>query len=120
MNNRRSTTGFVVFLGSNPISWHSKKQGSVARSSTEAEYRALPNTTANISWIRKVLLDLQRFIFLAHLLCTVITCHALALSSNLVHHSRIKHMDIDFHFVRIKVQTKDLLVQYIPAERTTS
>lgn len=62
MNNRRSTTGFVVFLGSNPISWQSKKQGSVSRSSTEAEYRALPNTTANISWIRKVLLDLQIYL----------------------------------------------------------
>ncbi|CAL2235116.1 unnamed protein product [Prunus armeniaca] len=62
INTRRSTTGSVVFLGSNPISWQSKKQGSVSRSSTEAEYRALANTAADLSWIRQVLLDLKMFL----------------------------------------------------------
>ncbi|CAL9022675.1 unnamed protein product, partial [Prunus brigantina] len=51
LNTRRSTTGFVVLLGHNPISWQSKKQGSVSRSSTEAEYRALANTAADLAWI---------------------------------------------------------------------
>lgn len=48
---RRSTTGFVVFIGSNPMSWQSKNEGSVSRSSTEAEYRALANTAADIGWV---------------------------------------------------------------------
>ncbi|CAL2247655.1 unnamed protein product [Prunus armeniaca] len=51
INTHRSTTGFVIFLGSNPISWQLKKQGFVSRSSTEAEYRALANTTADLAWI---------------------------------------------------------------------
>ncbi|BBH09514.1 hypothetical protein Prudu_022027 [Prunus dulcis] len=115
VNTRRSTTGFVVYLGNNPVSWQSKKQNSVSRSSTEAEYRALANTAADLAWVRQVLLDLK--IFLPQ--PPTIHCDnlsALALSSNPVYHSRIKHLDIDFHFVRERVQKKDLFVQYIPTE----
>ncbi|BBN69297.1 transposable element gene [Prunus dulcis] len=101
INTRRSTTGCVVFLGCNPISWQSKKQGSVSRSSTEAEYRALANTAADLSWIRQVLLDLKMFLPDAPTMyCDNLS--ALALSLNPVYHSRIKHLDIDFHFVRDK------------------
>lgn len=51
INTRRSTTGYVVFLGQNPVSWQSRKQGSVSRSSTEAEYKALANAAAELAWI---------------------------------------------------------------------
>ncbi|XP_020413003.1 uncharacterized protein LOC109947434 [Prunus persica] len=109
INTRRSTTEYVVFLGSNPISWQSKKQGSVFRSSTEAEYMALANTAADLSWIRQVLLDLKMFLPDSPIMyCDNLS--ALTLSSNPVYHSRIKHLDIDFHFVREKVQRKDLIV----------
>ncbi|KAI5330224.1 hypothetical protein L3X38_029622 [Prunus dulcis] len=112
---RRSTTGFVVFLGSNPISWQSKKQGSVSRSSTEAEYRALANASAEVAWIRQILADLHVFLSEPPLLfCDNMS--ALALSSNHVFHSRIKHLDVDFRFVRERIQRKDFLVQYIPTD----
>ncbi|KAI5321499.1 hypothetical protein L3X38_030570 [Prunus dulcis] len=112
---RQSTTSFVVFLGSNPISWQSKKQGSVSRSSTEAEYRALANASAEVAWIRQILADLHVFLSESPLLfCDNMS--ALALSSIPVFHSRIKHLDVDFHFVLERVQRKDFLVQYIPTD----
>lgn len=53
----------VVFLGYNPVSWCSKKQAAVSRSSTEAEYRALANTAAEIGWLQEVLCDLHVYIY---------------------------------------------------------
>nr|XP_028965074.1 uncharacterized protein LOC108170699 [Malus domestica] len=58
LNTRRSVTGYVVYIGCNPVSWQSKKQDSVSRSSTEAEYKALAHTAADIAWIRSVLKDM--------------------------------------------------------------
>lgn len=112
INTRRSTTGNVVFLGLNPISWQSKKQRGVSRSSTEAEYKALANAAADMAWVRLILKDLQ--VFLPHpplLHCDNIS--TLALCSNHVFHTRIKHLDTDFHFVRERVQKGDLQVEYI-------
>lgn len=116
---RRSTTGFIVYLGLCPVSWQSKKQGSVSRSSTESEYRSLANTAAEISWIRHLLCDLKIQIPQAPLLkCDNLS--ALALASNPVFHSRIKHLDNDFHFVRERVQHKDLCLEYVSTKEQTA
>ncbi|KAL0277932.1 UNVERIFIED_CONTAM: Retrovirus-related Pol polyprotein from transposon RE2 [Sesamum radiatum] len=58
-NDRTSTSAYVVFLGANPISWSSKKQKTVARSSTEAEYRAIASTAAEVNWIMNLLQELK-------------------------------------------------------------
>ncbi|KAM1147908.1 hypothetical protein ACFX19_040240 [Malus domestica] len=115
INTRRSITGFVVYLGTNPISWQSKKQSTVSRSSTEAEYKALAHCVADVFWIRSVFKDIHQYILVPpSLYCDNLS--ALALSSNPVFHSKIKHLDTDYHFVREKVQKRDLLVHYIPTE----
>jgi hypothetical protein len=54
---RRSVTGYCIFLGSSPLAWKSKKQSAVSRSSTEAELRALATTTSEIIWLRWLLAD---------------------------------------------------------------
>lgn len=96
---RRSTTGFCFFLGDSLISWRSKKQTLVARSSTEAEYRALADTTQELLWLRWLLQDMG----VSHSGATVLHCDnrsAILIAHNDVFHDRTKHIEIDCHFIR--------------------
>ncbi|CAN1840048.1 Retrovirus-related Pol polyprotein from transposon RE1 [Linum perenne] len=109
---RRSTTGYVIYLGSNIISWSSRKQKTVSRSSTEAEYRALATAASEALWLQSLLHEIG---FPAtrppNIWCDNLS--ATYLSANPVFHSRSKHLEIDFHFVREQVAAKNLLVSYI-------
>ena len=109
----RSTTGFLVFLGNNLITWASKKQPTVSRSSTEAECKSLAVGTAEVAWICMLLRDLNIFLFS----CLTIWCDntsAISLASNPVFHARTKHVEVDYHFVQERVVRGDLKVQFIP------
>lgn len=96
---RRSTTGYCFFLGDSLISWRSKKQTLVSRSSTEAEYRALADTTQELIWLRWLLDDMG----VIHSTPTPLCCDnqsAVQIARNDVFHDRTKHIEIDCHFVR--------------------
>ena len=112
---RRSTTGITVFLGNNPITWISKKQHTVSRSSTEAEYRALASGAAELAWLRQVLCDLGVVLHHAPTMWCDNTS-AIALASNPVFHSRTKHIEVDYHFVRERVVRGDLHLQFISTD----
>ncbi|XP_021618765.1 uncharacterized mitochondrial protein AtMg00810-like [Manihot esculenta] len=110
---RRSTTDYCTFLGSNIISWCAKKQHTVARSSTEAEYRSMAHTAAELTWLEYLLKDLQVFPEKPPILYGD-NLSALHLTINPVLHSRSKHVALDYHYVRERVAQGVLITRYIP------
>ena len=111
---RRSTSAYLFMASGGAISWSSRLQQTVALSSTEAEYMALCEAVKEAIHIRKLFQDLG--------------CNkgpsiiyednqgSIALSENPVHHKRTKHIDIKYHFVREKVDNKEVILKYIPTE----
>ncbi|GKV17068.1 hypothetical protein SLEP1_g27621 [Rubroshorea leprosula] len=110
-----STTGYLVFLGQNPISWRAAKQKAIAHSSTEAEYQALAVATSELVWIKNLLVELgvpcpQSLA----LFCDNVG--ATYLSLNPVLHSRMKHIAIDLHFVHDLVDKGVFHVSHISSQ----
>lgn len=111
-DDRKSTTGYAIYVGPCLISWTAKKQPVVARSSTEAEYGSMAFSIAKIYWIRMLFKELRIPIFTMPCLW-VDSIGALSLSSNLVFHARTKHIEVDYHFIKEKVFNKDIAAHYI-------
>ncbi|KAL2928646.1 Retrovirus-related Pol polyprotein from transposon RE2 [Bienertia sinuspersici] len=100
---RRSLTGWIVFLGGSPISWKTKKQHTVSRSSAEAEYRSMASVTCELKWLRGLLSSLG----VEHSDSMLLYCDsksALHIAQNPVFHERTKHIEVDCHYIRDAIQ----------------
>ena len=109
-DSRCSTTGYVFTFGFGAVSWISKKQPTVALSSTEAEYHAACSATTEVIWIQRLLAELgfpQQKTVLA-----TDNQSCIAIARNPVFHARTKHIEIQYHFVREKVLDGTLELQY--------
>lgn len=101
------------------ISWQSKKQNVVSRSSTEAEYRALADCSCEITWLSSLLKDLHVVVpSPVKILCN--NASAIALASNPIQHARKKHIEIDCHFVRDKIKAGQILPTFVPTTSQTA
>lgn len=115
---KKSTSGFTYFLGKNLISWRSKKISAIILSSTESEYRAYLSAAQESKWIRKMLEDTYKIQTYSILFSD--NQGAIKLASNPVFHSRTKHIDVHYNYIREAVKYKEIVLEYIPTANMTA
>lgn len=111
----RSVTGYILMLGNSHVSWKSKKQYTVSRSSSEAQYRAMANAASEVTWMVRLLTELG----LKNLTAVTLHCDnqsALHIARNSVFHERTKHIEVNCHFTRDKVLEGLLQLTYLPTK----
>lgn len=112
---RRSTTGYCTFLGGNLVTWRSKKQNVVARSSAESEFRAIAQGLCELLWLKIILDDLKvKLEGPMKLYCD--NKSAINNAHNPIQHDRTKHIEIDKHFIKVKLEEGLVCMSYVPLE----
>ena len=115
-DDRVSISGYVFYMGDGAISWSSKKQPSVAVSTTEAEYMAMSHACREAIWLRRLAAGLRVRMKEGGTLLKVDNNSAIQLAKNQTYHGRTKHIEVHHHFVREKVERGVLMVEYCPTE----
>ena len=116
LDTKRSITVFYVFLGDSLISWKSKKQHTMSRSSTKSEYRSMAALVTEFVWMITLLRDLG----VDHTHPALLYCDnqvAIHIATNPDYHERIKHIELDCHFVREKIQDKVAKTFLVPTNQ---
>jgi hypothetical protein len=109
---RRSTSGYCTFLGGNLVTWRSKKQNVVARSSAEAEFRAMAQGVCELLWLKIILEDMKiKWDGPMRLYCD--NKSAISIAHNPVQHDRTKHIEIDRHFIKEKLESGLICTPYV-------
>jgi hypothetical protein len=110
---RQSTSDYIMFLGANLISWSSKDQNIISRSSAEVDYRVVVNGVAKACWLRQLLQELHAPLMKSTLVYynNVSTVYV---STNPIQHQRMKHVKINLHFLREHVAISDVRILHVP------
>ncbi|KAI3735686.1 hypothetical protein L6452_15194 [Arctium lappa] len=111
---RKSTSGSCQFLGGKLVSWTSKKQNCVSTSTTEAEYIVAASCCLQVLWMRTQLRDYGFDIEKIPILCD--SKSAIAISANPVQHSKTKHIDIRYHFLKHHVEHGTIKMYFVPTD----
>jgi hypothetical protein len=119
VTDRRSTSGYCTFVWGNLVTWRSKKQPVVSRSSAEAEFRALSQGICEGIWIKRVLHEIG----ILNSNPIKVLCDnqsAISIAKNPVHHDRTKHVEIDRHFIKENIENGTISLQYTPTSQQTA
>lgn len=109
---RRSTSGYCTFLGGDLVTWRSKKQPVVTRSSAEAEFHSMAQGICELLWLKIILEDLKiKWKTLMKLFCD--NKYAINIAHNPVQHDRSKHVEVDRHFIKEKLESGLICTPYI-------
>jgi hypothetical protein len=114
-DNGRSTSGYIVKMGSGAISWSSRLQTIVALSTTEAEYIAATSAGQEILWLRNLLTELG-YKFSSPSILHVDNRSAINVAKNPEHHGRMKHLDLRFYWLRNEVEKGTISIQHLRTE----
>ncbi|RVW48495.1 Retrovirus-related Pol polyprotein from transposon RE1, partial [Vitis vinifera] len=119
LTDRRSTTGYYSYVWGNLVTWRSKKQSVVARSNVEAEFRAIAHGICEEMWLQRILKELE---IISNSTMTVLCDNkaTISIAKNPVQHDRTKHVEIDRHFIKEKLEGGTIILMYIPSSRQTA
>ncbi|KAK8924049.1 hypothetical protein KSP39_PZI019433 [Platanthera zijinensis] len=115
VEDRRSTSGYFSFIGGNLVTWRSKKQQVISRSSAEAEFRAMAHDICEGLWLRSLMSDLG----LSETAPIRLYCDnkaAISIANNPVHHDRTKHIEVDRHFIKEHIEKKIICILFVLSE----
>lgn len=111
IDSRKSNTGYIFMMNGGPVTWASRKQSTVALSTTESEYMAASEAAKEILWLRQLLIDIRE----PQLVVTLCIDNqsAIKLIHNPIYHRRTKHIDIKYNFIREKVEQNIISIRYV-------
>ena len=111
----KNTTGGCFYVGANLVIWMSKKQNSISLSTAKAEYIAAGSCCSQLLWMKKFLSDYGITQDTMVVYCD--NSSAINIFKNPIQHSKTKHIEIKYHFIRDLVERKIVALEYIPTKR---